>query len=308
MGTIRLTRIPTQSDFQILDLFIDANSQADYRDLSSLQLPPGVDWTQGILLNGKAPVWLYSWALQQCRAAPWLAVMDPRHGGIVVHSGETGPDIASLIPTEEVERHLPRRAPAVPAGQSPGAAVRKTIAFVGPPHSGKSVLVHALHEALRRTLPAEEFQRDVFLLRACPDGEGNWFGEIPPERAAILRTKSHWDDDFVVRITGQIEALAATKRLVLVDCGGRIDRRMQRVLACCDAAMIVSHSAEATAEWRGALLASGAELLAEVESVRSEAREIVSRAPLRLRLGPFERGTAVRDLPVELLQAIAGSR
>ncbi len=147
-------------------------------------------------------------------------------------------------------------------------------------------------------------QRDVFLLGACLDGEGNWFGEIPPERAAILRFKNHWDEDFVARMTAQIEALAESKRLLLVDYGGRIDRRMQRILACCNAAVIVSASAEAVAEWRGALLASGVEILAEVESVRDEAREIASRQPLRRRLGPFERGRRVENLPAELLHAL----
>lgn len=108
-------------------------------------------------------------------------------------------------------------------------------------------------------------------------------------------------------ITAQIEALAATKRLLLVDCGWRIDPRMQRILARCDAAVIVSASAEGPAEWRGALRASGVELLAEVESVREDAREVTSLEPLRLRLGPFERGAAVRDLPEELIRAIAGA-
>lgn len=306
MGTIHLTRIPVDRDFQILDLFIDGNGQGDHRDLAALRLPSDFDWEQGVVLNGKGPLWLHTWAMQQCRHAPWLAVMDPRHGAIVVRSHDGGPEIASVIPFERITGSLPRREPTGgPSEVSPSLASR-VIAFVGPPHSGKSVLVHALHEALREVLPAETFQRDVFLLRACPDGEGNWFGEIPPDRAAILRFKSHWDEDFVAGMVRQIEALAATKRLLLVDCGGRIDRPMQRILAGCNAAVIVSRDAEATAEWRGALLASGIDVLAEIESVLADARDVSSGPPLRVRLGPLERGNRVTKVPVELVDAVVG--
>lgn len=314
-----MTRIPAEHGFQILDLFIDGNGLGDSRDLAALALPGDLDWSQGVVLNGKAPLWLHTWAMDRCRPAPWLAVMDPRQGGIVVRAGEQGPDLASVIPIERIERHLPRREPTgyraghgaaseganeAPIEQelAPAASV---IAFVGPPHSGKSVLIHAVYEGLRRVLPAETFQRDVFLLRACPDGEGNWFGEIPPDRAAILRFKNQWDDDFVAGMTAQIGGLASTKGLLLVDCGGRIDGRTRRILDCCNAAVIVSRSAEAAAEWRGALLASGIELLAEIESVPAEAREVTRRAPLRLRLGPLERGTVIIDLPEELLGVVA---
>jgi len=37
----------------------------------------------------------------------------------------------------------------------------------GPPHSGKSVLAYSLTQALRAR------QIDHYLLRACPDGEGD---------------------------------------------------------------------------------------------------------------------------------------
>ena len=105
------------------------------------------------------------------------------------------------------------------------------------------MLLRAVHEQLQRLSP-ETFQRDTFLLRACPDGEGNWFGEIAPDLAATLRYKKQWDEAFVTGMTAQIRALTESKRLLLVDLGGRIDRRTQSILNCCHAAVIVSRDPE----------------------------------------------------------------
>lgn len=170
MGVIRLTRIPTEHGFQILDALIDGNAVADLSDLVALPLPPDLDWREGVLINGRAPVWFYAWAVEQCPEAAWLAVMDPRHGGVVVRTGDGGPAVGSVIPFEILDRFLPRRQPLAPPAGAPRPSARKTIAFVGPPHSGKSVLVHALYEALREALPAESFQRDVS--RARLSGRG----------------------------------------------------------------------------------------------------------------------------------------
>src|SRR5579884_757693 len=41
----------------------------------------------------------------------------------------------------------------------------------GPPHAGKSVLFYQLTQALRERGIAH------FAIRACPDGEGDWFHE-----------------------------------------------------------------------------------------------------------------------------------
>jgi CRISPR-associated protein Csx3 len=51
----------------------------------------------------------------------------------------------------------------------------------GPPHSGKSVLTYLLSQRLR-TAAVEHF-----VLRACPDGEGDWSYEAPPATVRLLR-------------------------------------------------------------------------------------------------------------------------
>lgn len=304
LANIHLTRIPTPHGFQILDLFIDGNGIGDYRDLPTLRLPPDIDWSEGVILNGKAPLWLHTWMMARCEKAAWLAVMDPRHGGIVVRAGADGPAPASVIPLASISPSLPRRGPAAPRPEPTARSGAKVVAFVGPPNSGKSVLLRAVHEQLRRLAP-EEFQRDTFLLRACPDGEGNWFGEIAADLAATLRYKNRWDDDFVTAMTAQIGTLAASKRLLLVDLGGRIDRRAQAILNCCTSAVIVSRDPAAVSEWRGALQASDVDVVAVIESVQTVTREVLAPEPLHVRLGPLQRGVDVPDLPPELIRAVA---
>jgi CRISPR-associated protein Csx3 len=241
--------------------------------------------------------------MARCEKAPWLAVMDPRHGGIVVRSGANGPALATVIQVANINTRLPRRQQAAPRPEPAARSGAKVVAFVGPPNSGKSVLLRAVHEQLRRLAPGE-FQRDTFLLRACPDGEGNWFGEIAPDLAATLRYKNQWDEAFVTAMSAQIRTLTESKRLLLVDLGGRIDRRTQSILTCCTSAVIVSRDPAAVPEWRGALLASGIDVLALVESVQTAAGEVLATEPLHVRLGPLMRGVHVPDLPPELMRAI----
>jgi CRISPR-associated protein Csx3 len=230
--------------------------------------------------------------------------MDLRHGAIVVESHHPdAPAVGSVVALDFIQPYIPRHEPDKPLGKPPRNGC-KVIAFVGPPHSGKSVLVCALYRQLQQHMPVEEFQREVFLLRACPDGEGNWFCEIQPELAKTLRFKNTWNDEFAAQICQNVENLAQNKRLLLVDVGGRIDRRNQRILNCCTHALIVSRDPNAVAEWCGALQAAEIKVLAEIESNLEEACEVIEREPLRLRLGPLERERRDISLPEELLAVV----
>lgn len=305
MSNIQLTLIPTPDNFQLLDIFIGGNGNAAPQDLAELQLPP-IDGRQGVLINGKAPVWLYAYLVHQCHAAMWVATMDPRLGAVVIETHQAAHDphyraAGSVIALEEFQAYLPTRAPQKPPGKNQPLPRGKVVALVGPPHSGKSVLLGALYRELQQRLPAEEFQRDVFLVRACPDGEGNWFSDIPAELAMTLRFKNQWDDAFAQGVCQNLETLAKTKRLVLVDVGGRIDQRNQWILNCCTHAVIVSRDPQAVGEWRGALQSSDVQLLAEVESTLEEVCEVLDETPFRCRIGKLERGRTDIALPLELI-------
>jgi len=158
---------------------------------------------------------------------------------------------------------------------------------------------------MQEELPPECFHRDFFVLRACPDGEGDWFSEIPANVALTLRYKGPFDDQFVDQVCAELEQLRQQKRLLFVDCGGKIDKKNQRILNLCTHALIVSCAPELIPEWRGAACSSELEILAEVESVPTACAEVQATSPLRIRLGKLKRGTE-RDLqiPVELIKAV----
>jgi CRISPR-associated protein Csx3 len=59
-------------------------------DIKGLKLPNTVDYSQGIVLEGKAPIWLYGYLVHECHPAAWVACYDSRLGAVVVatHSPE----------------------------------------------------------------------------------------------------------------------------------------------------------------------------------------------------------------------------
>lgn len=84
----------------------------------------------------------------------------------------------------------------------------------GPQHAGKSVLFYRLTQALRAR------GIDHYALRACPDGEGNWFHESDPALVNTLRVKLEgtWPPAFIQSIS---QALGYRCLPFLVDMGGR---------------------------------------------------------------------------------------
>ncbi len=210
--------------------------------------------------------------------------------------------MGNVIPTEKVLPYLPKRPEVPKQEESKPEILSKAIAFLGPPRSGKSVLMNSIRIKLQNELAAEKFQRDFYVLRACPDGEGDWFSEIPKDVALTLRYKNRFDDEFAGRICEALQQLRQQKRLLLVDCGGRIDKKNQRVLNLCTHAIIVSRDPEQIPLWRGAALLSELEILAEIESAPEPCAEVISTSPLHIQLGKLERGEE-RELkiPTELI-------
>jgi len=88
-----------------------------------------------------------------------------------------------------------------------------TVLIGGPPHAGKSVLFYQITQALReRNIPHHA-------IRACPDGEGNWYHEANPETVStICRKLTEWPAEFVNRMCEDLEHRCLP---FLVDVGGR---------------------------------------------------------------------------------------
>ena len=63
------------------------------------------------------------------------------------------------------------------------------IVFCGPPHSGKSVFINNLKE----NLPTD----DCTIIRACPDGEGDWSNNKNQDEASRVRRKGKLTKSFI---------------------------------------------------------------------------------------------------------------
>jgi len=303
-----LTLIAEPKDFQILDFFITGDGIIAPQELQNIALPAELDHKRGVVINGKGPVWLFAHLVHLCHPTAWVATADPRLGAVVVENHvPAGPRVGDVISRERIKPYLPTHPPLPnekpPTGRSPS----RVVALVGPPHSGKSVFLNALRVAIRKWKP-ELFQRDFFIVRACPDGEGDWFADISADEAMTFRYKGSFTDEFVNKICTQLNALKKQKSLLLVDCGGKIDKKNQAILNLCTHAIIVSSDPHAFAEWQGAAAASELKIMAEIESVREQVNLQISTTPfLRLRIGKLERNEEPVQIPDELLVALTSA-
>jgi CRISPR-associated protein Csx3 len=53
-------------------------------DIKGLKIPPTIDFTKGVVIEGKAPIWLYGYLVHECHPSAWVACYDTRLGAVVV--------------------------------------------------------------------------------------------------------------------------------------------------------------------------------------------------------------------------------
>lgn len=160
------------------------------------------------------------------------------------------------------------------------------IVIGGPPHAGKSVLVYALTEALRR--------RGVehYTLRAHPDYEGDWAARIPQDRVRRIRVKG----PFTPALTGRLCQDIASRMLpVLVDAGGKpTPDQEQRIFGQCTHMIVLSRDEASRQEWLDRAARLGLILLADVRSQLEGVGTLSESAPvIRGVLTSLERGSTV---------------
>jgi CRISPR-associated protein Csx3 len=224
--------------FQILTIQLTRRDRLiEPQDLAQISLPPGIDTSGGVVLYGRAPIWLYSFLVHELHPTAWVACYDPRFPGAVVvstHSRHTR--IGQVIPLPiDVTRRPARLCPA--------------LMLVGPPDSGKSVISHTLFKALLPDYP------DIFLHRAHWDGEGNWILELDETATADDRElfkqtyKGGKSDRFFPYHAQSILELRRQKQLVLVDVGGMVQIEKVPVLEACTHYLIVSRDPAEISKW-----------------------------------------------------------
>ena len=162
------------------------------------------------------------------------------------------------------------------------------ILFGGPPHAGKSVLFYSLAKALReRAIPH-------YAIRACPDGEGNWFHELDQDKVRLIRVKGGWTSDFEKRMCHDIERRHLP---LLVDIGGRpTEGQMCLFRNCTHSLLLLRTDQEDTADyWRHLVKVNGLLPLAELYSAKSGASTIDAIGPvIKGTLVGLERGSMVQ--------------
>jgi len=249
-------------------------------DLIDLSLPIGIDATGGIVISGRAPIWLVGYLIHELHPTAWLACYDPRLGAVVVATHSKLVHTGQVIPIhpengrkiEVNQQQISNHDPAVssPSQEDWSLYFRKLREFnklsssvsipqkdylcpalmiVGPPNSGKSVLSHALFQALLAENP------HIYLQRAHWDGEGNYLLELGEEATEAeieefkTRDRGKLTDRFFPYHAEAILQLRRQKSLVIVDVGGMVQPEKLPILEACSHYLIISYQPEAVAPW-----------------------------------------------------------
>ena len=170
----------------------------------------------------------------------------------------------------------------------------------GPPDAGKSVLTHSLTLALR------DKQIPHYVLRANPDGEGDWFMKGEPETVRQIRAdaKSKWSDTFRHFVSRD---LAKRHLPLIVDLGGYPNPADVDIFAACTHSiqLLKDEEPKATETWRH--YTKELELVAELRSQwEGEVPPITSENPLKGTLVHLERGTQIQSTVFKKLVKLVG--
>jgi CRISPR-associated protein Csx3 len=157
------------------------------------------------------------------------------------------------------------------------------ILLAGPPHCGKSVLSFMLTQRLRQRQVAH------YLLRAVPDGEGDWFleGEATLMRAIRTGHKTAYSARFVSHFCSIIENRWLP---LLVDIGGKPQGEQFEIIRACTHAILLYRDEEERRSWRKILDDSQLLPLAELRSTQTEPEALLEVEPiLQAVIGGLER-------------------
>jgi CRISPR-associated protein Csx3 len=103
MTTIQLSRSPQQTPegltYQYLNIRLTTTDGIiSPEDLRGLQLPETIDWRQGVVIEGRAPIWLYGYLVHLCHPALWVACYDSRLGAVVVATHTHAVTVGQVLP------------------------------------------------------------------------------------------------------------------------------------------------------------------------------------------------------------------
>jgi len=277
--------------FQLLEVVLTQPDRLiEPADLREIVLPAGIDTTMGVVISGRAPIWLYAHLVHELHPTAWVACYDPRLCAIVVATHPPQTPLGQVIPLTLSQGR---------------AQMGKALMIVGPPDSGKSVFSHALFQALLPDCP------EVFLQRAQWDGEGNWILELPEAATEADREtfklvyKGELTERFYPYHANTILRLRRQKPLVIVDVGGRVQSEKVPVLEACSHYVIISSDVREVDKWHEFCRERGnLRPLAVIHSTLKATLQIHQREPfLAMTCGPWVSGQTT-TVPQVLLEQV----
>ena len=178
------------------------------------------------------------------------------------------------------------------------------ILIAGPPNCGKSVLSYSLTQHLR------QLNISHYLLRAAPDGEGNFVFDGPPGIVRGLRQghKRPYSPAFISHTRRMIE----TRLLpLLVDVGGKPQGDDQfAILRACTHSIVLYRTQAELQEWRNNLAGTHLQPIAELHSSLTEPEQIEQTTPalsgVITGLHRDEEKRILGPVFIELVQRVAG--
>jgi len=285
---IELTLVPTPKQFQLLTVKLNRTLNLD--DLLTVDVPE-FDESKGLIISGRGPIWLYLFLYSKINNIPWIAQYDPRFGAVVLQSSERE-KFLSKISLAEIISYLPQM-----------DIKPEIIAFLGPPHSGKSVFMYLLYKSLLKE-NFNHFYESSFIIKASPDGEGVWSSETSLDVVQMVCYKNKFTTNFVKNVIKQIKNISKTKSLIFVDCGGKMDKHNQNILMHCTSAIFLATKKEIIKEWKSYFNTVNA--YAEVISIKGGAVNVCKKRKdntLELKMHNLSRGNSDIVIPKNFIQS-----
>lgn len=163
------------------------------------------------------------------------------------------------------------------------------IVFCGPPHSGKSVFI----ENLLKKMPTDS----MTIIRACPDGEGNWSNNENQNETSMVRKKGKFTNTFIQDACKAIDN--QTNKIVLVDAGGVMSKENEEVFQHCDSFVVLSSDEKKKEEWLQFGNDLGLDCIASLDSSLEGQEEVYTELPyLQGRIVGLERGQTLENSPI----------
>lgn len=94
--------VNVQQEFTIIEINLTSHDGVITPDMlkSMIEQAPAVPCDRGVVLNGRAPIWLMAALSHEYHPARWVATFDPRLGGAVVVSRhhKEAPQVGEVVP------------------------------------------------------------------------------------------------------------------------------------------------------------------------------------------------------------------